>query len=436
MSMLDDALKTVLGKTTSLIFIKDRQDKYVAASDAYAALFGFSSGEDLIGKTDYDLVDMPENAARFAEIDTLVMNNGVTLYDVVEPNFSSASDVKWLSTSKYPVRDESGKIVGLIAEGHVIDNRFDRRTAYEYDLRSVVELSSDAYSALMCDLTDKKVIEFHNPRNWQTEIAVGMSWDDLIAVARAHIHSPDEIRAEIFAVAQYQRIISMYKRNRRTYSMEYYWEDGADSRWVRNEAHIFTNPDTGHLLLALILHDVGAEHEARAALVKQAHHDSLTGLLNHEETIQRIQKTLKHRRKGCLFMLDVDDFKSVNDTFGHPVGDEALTAIAKVVREAFRTEDIVGCVGGDEFMVYSENLNDLCVARAKGLHILEQIQNLRFSNSACKTLASVGIARYNGCEEFEQLYSRADAMLYVSKKVGKHRVVTEDDFGGSEEVSG
>jgi diguanylate cyclase (GGDEF)-like protein len=434
--MLDDALRTVLEKSASLIFIKNRQDQYIASSDAYAALYGFSSGSDLLGKTDYDLVDMPENADRFAAIDALVMTNGVVLYDVVEPLFSTASDVKWVSTSKYPIRNEEGEIVGLIAEGHVIDNRFDRRTAYEYDLRSVVELSADAYSAIMCDLTDKKVIEFHNPSNWQTDIAVGMSWDDLIAEAKRHIHSMDGSGEEIFSNTEYQKIISLYRRNHRTHSLEYYWDDGAESRWVRNETHLFTNPDTGHLLLAMILHDIGAEHEARAELVKQAHHDSLTGLLNHKETVKRIQKALARRRRGCLFMMDVDDFKNVNDSFGHPVGDEALAAIARVVREDFRAEDIVGRVGGDEFMAYSENLEDVAVAREKGRHILEQIQNLRFSNPDCRIFASVGIAKYNGREEFEQLYSRADAMLYVSKKLGKHRVLTEDDFSGNEEVSG
>lgn len=432
MSILEDALKTVLEKSTSLVFIKDLQHKYVVSSDAYAALFGFQSGEELIGKTDYDLMEMPENAARFTEIDTLVMDNGVILYDVVEPNFSNASDVKWVSTSKYPVRNEHGDIIGLVAEGHVIENRFDRRTAYEYDLRSVVELSSDAYGAIMCDLTDKKVIEFHNSGKCKTAIAVGMSWDDLIAVARKHILSINENAEEIFAAAGYQKIASMYKSNHKTHSIEYYWDDGVFSRWVRNEAHVFTNPDTGHLLLALILHDVGAEHAARAELVKQANRDSLTGLLNHKETVKRIQNALSCNKIGCLFMLDVDNFKSINDTFGHPVGDETLIAIGRIVRESFRAEDIMGRVGGDEFMIYSENLDDVSVARGKGVNILKQIQKLCFSNPACKATVSVGIARFNQCEDFEQLYSRADAMLYISKKMGKHRVVTEEDWQARE----
>lgn len=431
---MEDALKTILEKSSLLIFIKDRQRRYVAVSDAYASLFGYKSGNELVGKTDDDLVTVPENAGRFADIDTLVMNNGVILYDMVEPNFSSASDVRWISASKYPVRDISGKIIGLVSEGRVIENRFDRRTAYEYDLRSVVELSSDAYGAIMCDLTDGRVVEFHNPGSWMTGITVGMTWDALIAVAKQHILSDDEEAREIFSAIRQQKIMSMYRNSRKTFSVEYYWDEDTLSRWVRNEAHIFTNPDTGHLLLAMILHNVGAEHEARAELVRKANRDSLTGLLNHRETVRRIQAALLRGKRGCLFMMDVDAFKSINDTFGHPVGDETLAAIAKIVRESFRAEDIVGRVGGDEFMIYSENLGDISVARAKGLNILEQVRKLRISNSACRAAVSIGIVRFSAHEDFAQLYSRADAMLYVSKKLGKDRVITEEDFGEHKEI--
>lgn len=427
MSIMEDALNAILCKTTSFIFVKDLQGKYVAASDSYAALFGFQSGVALVGKTDYDFVKDRKNAEHYTEIDTLVMKNGIVLYDLVEPNFTDAADVKWTSTSKYPICDGNGNITGLVAEGYVINSRYERHTAYEYDLRSVVELSSDTCGALVCDVTDGKVIEFHSHGEWKPQIGAGMSWDDLMAMAKRHILIKNEDGTKIFAAAKYQNIVSMYRSGRKVYSIEYFWDEGKNSRWVRMEAHIFSNPDTGHLLVALIFHDIGAEHAARDALVERTHHDSLTGLLNHEGTIKQIQAALLQGRKGCLFMLDVDDFKKINDTCGHPVGDEALIAIGKIMLNSFRSGDIVGRVGGDEFMVYTNAPGSLSTARKRGIEILERIRALHLSDSRCRMTVSIGIAKFKGHESFERLYSRADAMLYVSKKLGKHQVVAEGD---------
>jgi len=352
------------------------------------------------------------------------MAGGCALFDLIEPNFTAAEDVRWTSTSKYPVCGADGSVIGMVAEGHVIDSRFERRTAYEYDLRSVVELSSDAYGALICDINDNQIIELHSRGEWKTPLFVGMSWTELLAYVGAHVRRGDGAE-ELFASAGYRNLISMYRNNQRACDVEYFWEDGAHSHWVRNDIRIFTNPNTGHLLVASVLHNIGEEHAARDELVRQAYRDALTGLLNREETVKRIRAALQRAQLGSLFMLDIDNFKRVNDTFGHPAGDELLAGIGRILSGAFRSRDIVGRVGGDEFMVYACDFTDPDAAGHKGEEILRQIEKLQVSVPGCKTTASAGIARFSGCESFEQLYSRADAMLYRSKKSGKRRVVAE-----------
>jgi diguanylate cyclase (GGDEF)-like protein/PAS domain S-box-containing protein len=430
MSIKEKALETMLRETTSFIFVKDRRGTYIAASDAFAALFGVSSGTDIVGKTDRDLVENKEHALHFEKADDKVMENGVPLYDLIEPNFTNAADVRWTSTSKYPIRGEDGKVIGLIAEGHVIDSRYERRTAYEYDLRSVVELSHDAYGAMICDVTSGKIIEFHNRGEWKTELAAGMSWHELLQTAREHVRFKNGSVEELFRMAEYQNIVTMYRGSRRAFNIEYCWEENGTTRWVRNDVHIFTNPDTGHLLVAFVLHDIGAEHAERDELVRQAYRDSLTGLLNHDETVKRIQAFLQRGQKGCLLMIDVDDFKHVNDTFGHPAGDRVLVRIGDILKTSFRTGDVIGRVGGDEFMVFAVDLEGTSVAWSKAQAVLEKIKDSGEMETDCRVTVSVGIAACMGMENFEQLYSRADAMLYTSKKSGKGRVTAEGDRVG------
>lgn len=321
-------------------------------------------------------------------------------------------------------------MTGLIAEGHVIESRYESRTEYEYDLRSVVELSHDAYGAMMCDVTEGHVIEFHNKGEWKTTLNAGITWEELLRYAREHISVENGKTDELFSMAEYPNIVSLYRGNKRAFDCEYCWDENGMKRWVRNDIRIFTNPDTRHLLVAFVLHDIGDEHAERDELVRQAYRDSLTGLLNHEETVKRIRAFLQRGQKGCILMIDVDDFKHINDTYGHPTGDAMLVLIGSIIRNSFRTGDIIGRVGGDEFMVYAADLVHIDTAREKAQKMLDQVAERTWKETGCRATISVGIAKSEGMETFEQLYSRADAMLYISKKSGKGRVAVGEDTAG------
>jgi len=446
LSILEEAFAAMLHESASYIFVKSRDGRYLAASDAFAALFGLSGGEEIAGKYDRELVDNQEHAAHFAAADDKFMAKGQPLYDIIEPNFTAGNSVSWTSTSKYPIFGKDGSIIGMLAEGHETGSRYEQRSNYEYDLRSVIELSPHAYGAMICDLTEGTIIELQNRNSRESEIRVGAPVSALLRYAAVHISSlhawaadPAKAAAEqndrlhedaielLLTSADYSHIASMYRNNQREFSIEYYWDEGADSRWVRNNVHIFTNPDSGHLLIAFVLHDIGHERADRDKLVKQACRDSLTGLLNHEETARQIRDSQARRQHGILFMLDIDDFKHVNDTYGHPVGDEVIVSVGRTIAAAFRTYDIIGRVGGDEFMVYAIDFEDMENARIKAEALIRTIEALTFSCPDCRISISVGIAKHAENEGFEQLYSRTDAMLYRSKRTGKHRVAAGTD---------
>ncbi|HMK96340.1 MAG TPA: EAL domain-containing protein, partial [Acidimicrobiales bacterium] len=170
--------------------------------------------------------------------------------------------------------------------------------------------------------------------------------------------------------------------------------------------------------------------ERTAALRHQALHDPLTGLPNRSLVDQRAQRLLSRARgQGsplAVFFIDLDDFKKVNDTLGHPAGDELLRAVAARLSAAVRGSDTVGRLGGDEFVVLSEGSfldEGVNVVAERILSVLRQPFSLgSLVKSHLALSASIGIAA--GLREGpEELLRDADIALYKAKSTGKNRYV-------------
>jgi len=159
--------------------------------------------------------------------------------------------------------------------------------------------------------------------------------------------------------------------------------------------------------------------------------DSLTGLLNRryfqERISEEIERSRRHHLPLSLIMLDVDDFKSVNDTLGHPVGDEVLKIMARCLRNCIRTIDVAARYGGEEFTVILPQ-----TSKADAQTIADRIcaevyrMDLPFAKGDRKLLLSVslGLATYpEDAENLEDLIRNADVALYAAKSQGKNRVV-------------
>jgi diguanylate cyclase (GGDEF)-like protein len=161
--------------------------------------------------------------------------------------------------------------------------------------------------------------------------------------------------------------------------------------------------------------------------------DSMTGLLNHGATFDYIKRYL--RTEGvpgthALFMIDIDDFKNVNDTFGHQIGDETIQKIALAIKNTFRASDIIGRVGGDEFMVLMKNVPDMGYVKKKARELIEALRIPCDDGSATGVSASVGIAVCRGMDcVFEQIYAEADGALYRAKNAGKNRYAIDGEYG-------
>ncbi len=158
-------------------------------------------------------------------------------------------------------------------------------------------------------------------------------------------------------------------------------------------------------------------------LRQQARTDGMTGLLNKPATEETVQKVFAARPDMChaLFIADMDDFKGINDSFGHARGDEAIRAVALAMRDSFRDIDILGRIGGDEFLILIKDMRDVEsasreAARAYG-RLCGALRKRRLSLSA-------GLALYplHG-RTYADVFAAADSALYAAKKQGKGALV-------------
>ncbi len=165
--------------------------------------------------------------------------------------------------------------------------------------------------------------------------------------------------------------------------------------------------------------------EMHRKLAATAERDYLTGVLNRGFFTARVTEQLRSTG-GALLLIDADDFKRVNDTFGHDEGDEALKLIARAIAEAVGRNGIVGRFGGEEFGVF---LPDTSAPAALGVahRVLAAVRAARFAprGEAYPLSVSIGCGHADVDEDFRSLYRAADAHLYGAKRRGKNTVAAD-----------
>ena len=157
----------------------------------------------------------------------------------------------------------------------------------------------------------------------------------------------------------------------------------------------------------------------------EASTDSLTGLANHETIVEELEAALRQSSAPALVavMADVDYFKTVNDTYGHLVGDKVLIEVARRMRAALRDVDSIGRYGGEEFLLILNGAN-LEIARHVTERIREHVaaQPINMQGLEVKVTLSLGVSVAKPDEPADELISRADKALYAAKSAGRNQV--------------
>ncbi|MDO5142941.1 MAG: GGDEF domain-containing protein [Eubacteriales bacterium] len=157
--------------------------------------------------------------------------------------------------------------------------------------------------------------------------------------------------------------------------------------------------------------------------------DGMTGLLNRAGFEQEVLRHLNEEDPvGVMLMMDMDNFKNVNDTLGHPEGDRLICLVGDSLRCAFRRSDVVSHFGGDEFAAFLPNAISLDDLERKLTELLERLRlEMCGYHESCGTTMSIGAAFVHKNGSYADLYQRADSALYIAKNMGKDRFYINSD---------
>ncbi|MEG2187214.1 MAG: diguanylate cyclase [Clostridia bacterium] len=202
-------------------------------------------------------------------------------------------------------------------------------------------------------------------------------------------------------------------------------------RWCRVDLSLIYDAVGTPTHLVGFVSDIDAIKTQAIRSEKNAQRDSMTGLYNKAAMETLANKALSEYPYGrhALMVLDVDDFKRVNDTLGHAFGDLVLMDVAVKLKTAFRNHDIVGRIGGDEFAILMKNIPNTSSVLKKGTELTELFCQIHVGKKQkSKISCSIGMMITEGntdadTESFETLYRKADAALYQAKQDGKNQFV-------------
>lgn len=172
------------------------------------------------------------------------------------------------------------------------------------------------------------------------------------------------------------------------------------------------------------LQDITGLKAREEQLILQSIKDGLTGVYNKMAFEYRMEEKLKSGGRGWLCMIDIDNFKEINDCFGHPAGDRILMQVGGMLCDVYPEPDLVGRVGGDEFVAFTSEGN----VHERAEDLLDRVENI-VSEEDCRLSVSIGIVSSSekGGEDYQNLFSRADQAMYHAKQAGKNRIVIFND---------
>ncbi|WP_221931528.1 sensor domain-containing diguanylate cyclase [Aliidiomarina halalkaliphila] len=328
----------------------------------------------------------------------------------------------WLAAYDVPSRLPDGSIVfngyaTVITERKVLEARLAES---EKTFRALIENANDVIYTLSPD----GVFTYISPM-WTEQL--GHHRDEVLGQPFAHFVHPEDIE---ICFSFLQEIVTLGKKRA---GIEYriFHKNGTMQWHMSNASPIY---DEGGVITKYmgIARDITESKHLQRKMEKQAHYDNLTELPNRELFFSQLQRLINRSASEefqvALMFIDLDYFKPVNDNFGHAVGDILLQEVAQRLRDTLRDRDLVGRIGGDEFVVAIADLKSpektQAIAEQTAQRILAAIATpFEIEGNTHKISCSIGIALYpEHADDMVSLARKADEAMYLAKSNGRGRL--------------
>ena len=291
----------------------------------------------------------------------------------------------------------------------------------------VLEVSRGLFdNVLEADITGNKVMG-GNAAKLTSLLGIpgNKNYDEIICAIASQLVRADfqDVYNKVFSR---ENIINLCDENKSCFEYEFIERsDGIHYNWVRVYVRIYRAFDTGAVKIISHVKNIQQEKEWELAILTKAQRDPLTQLYNKAVTRELIEEFLvSEAGKGmhALCIIDIDNFKSINDNLGHAFGDRVLSAMAEKLSESVKASDIVGRIGGDEFLIFMKNIAGKPAVGQKAAELCQIFHDwLKSVGGNVETSLSIGICILpeDGCS-FAEVYEKADRALYASKNKGKN----------------
>ena len=407
----------ILHAIPDLVWLKDADGRYQMCNPVFEGFFGAPESA-ILGKTDFDYVD-PDLADSFRQKDLEAMLAGQPIRNEEWVRFADDGHPALLEILKTPLRDRNGKVLGVLGIARDITERehASRQLALvNFALNHVTE------AAYLSD--EKGYFKYVNDEACR---ALGHPREELLKLRVI------DVDCNCTQHEQWQTTwTNLRSQKTMTFESTHKARDGTIFP-VEISANYFEF--SGQAYVLGLVRDITERKQVEEQIRNLAYFDALTKLPNRRMLMDRLghARVSSHRTRefGALLMLDLDHFKSLNDTQGHDVGDRLLVEVARRLTGTLRQEDTVCRLGGDEFVVMLEGLgqdeqpaaNQAEMIAEKVRLALNQPYSLNLNEAKFHGTTSIGLTLFRGQDaSVEILLKQADVALYQAKDAGRNLV--------------
>lgn len=427
------AFKALLSITPDIVFIKDKDLKYINISDSFVAYAGKKSKDEIIGKTDEEIYANSKLAAKYRTQDLEMLVSGKSEVNFVTLLPDSDGHSRYAFAKKQLLLDEDGNPIGIFGLIRETAKEYLDKQSYEQELDFLLDTNKNTYCLELIDVDNWQIVRERRRTVDGYKFPLFKEIEVFCYVANEGVSDIESDAFSFYKNFSKQYIEDIFKNGRRDIVMEYrrILPNGR-VRWVQDIIKFLVNPENNHLSVALISRDIDERKREEQELHKAAEIDEMTGLLNRASITKKITAFLGTEGADSshhLLMIDVDNFKKLNDTKGHQAGDKLLISLAQTVKSCFRNTDLVGRVGGDEFFVFMKHCPHKNITEKKAEALIKAVDEICLPYKDIGICISVGISNYpaDGIA-LSELYKKADDALYYAKQHGKHSFVFAEDI--------
>lgn len=408
--------RLVVEHTSNMVVITDAQRRIEYVNPSYTQVTGWALDE-VRGRRPGEVLHGPLTCQATARLIRERLGRGESVNQVELVNHKKGGEPYWVQLNIQPVHDERGEVTHYVAIQSDVTEQRQARDAMEASERRLAEaLRLARMASFECNFGQDEL-------RW-TAGAQDVLGSDAGELPRTFAEHLDRLHPEDRGalMAAYLRVAT----DLTPYEVEYRLQVGAgEPRWMRERGYHLPADGRAPRRLCALVFDVSDSKAAQDRIAYLAWHDTLTGLANREQLQHllraRLEAARQEGRQLALLFIDLDRFKTINDTLGHHVGDDVLKLCAQRLQDHIRSSDLVARLGGDEFVVVLGDVDDVEVVGRLGEKLLDVLSRpMQVHGRELHVSASLGISLCpKDGESVAELMRHADAAMYRAKAAGR-----------------